>query len=161
MITGCSLPVASGVALDQLFLSSNSDPNEGERLCNPPHSVELGGKCFPSCGGQQGNACGAGACAGKSLLESYDCDVCCKTSLTPEFGSDEPNSGNERSHRLIVGPTSSGANALTGLGWLAPRYAQHSRTVGIVSALYVSAPISDANACKSDRLVEQYPLTIT
>ncbi len=37
----------------------------------------------------------------------------------------------KQSHRLIVGPTSSGANALTGLGWLAPRYDQHSRTVGI------------------------------
>ncbi len=37
----------------------------------------------------------------------------------------------KQSHRLIVGPTSSGANALTGLGWLAPRYGQHSRTVGI------------------------------
>ncbi len=37
------------------------------------------------------------------------------------------------SHRLIVGPTSSGANALTGLGWLAPRYGQHISSPGTFS----------------------------
>ncbi len=62
-----------------------------------------------------------------------------KHDLTPEFGSGEPNSGNETVPPAMVGPTSSGANALTGLGWHAPRYGQHSRTVGIVTVRHLVA----------------------
>jgi hypothetical protein len=69
----------SGVALDRLRVSSVDEPapvNDTE--CNPPHSIELGGECFPSCGSQSGDLCGEAACSGKTIFDAYDCDVCCR-----------------------------------------------------------------------------------
>lgn len=67
-------------ALDRLFISAGMPPTKSAQTeCNPPHSIELNRACHASCGSQNGTACGEIACAGKPLLESYDCDVCCHT----------------------------------------------------------------------------------
>jgi hypothetical protein len=53
------------------------DPTGG---CDPPHSVEVGGRCVPSCGHAGGNMCSTGtdgACDGLASIESYDCPICC------------------------------------------------------------------------------------
>lgn len=53
------------------------DPIAG---CDPPHSVDIGGTCVPSCGAAGGNLCSSGvdgACDAATLLTSYDCPVCC------------------------------------------------------------------------------------
>lgn len=68
-----------GVALDRLRVSGiDEPPPENDTRCKPPHSIELGGECFPSCGSQSGTLCGEEACSGKAILEAYDCDVCCR-----------------------------------------------------------------------------------
>jgi hypothetical protein len=67
-------------ALDRLFISAGARPSAiSLTQCKPPHSIELEGECHASCGSQNGTACGETACAGKTLIESYDCDVCCPT----------------------------------------------------------------------------------
>ena len=56
---------------------ASDDPTGG---CDPPHSIDVGGRCVPSCGATGGNTCstfGAGGCSGYAALESYDCEVCC------------------------------------------------------------------------------------
>lgn len=47
--------------------------------CSPPHTIDVGGRCVPSCGAAGGDTCdfGDGACAGYAAIESYDCPVCC------------------------------------------------------------------------------------
>lgn len=53
------------------------DPAGG---CEPPHSIDVGGRCVPSCGHAGGNVCSTGldgACDGLAPIESYDCPVCC------------------------------------------------------------------------------------
>lgn len=71
---------AAGAALDRLFISGGQRPTSNRGTdCNPPHSIELGGECHPSCGSQNGTACGTSACAGFPLIDAYDCDVCCQT----------------------------------------------------------------------------------
>lgn len=71
---------AAGAALDRLFISGGQRPTTSRGTdCNPPHSIELGGECHPSCGSQNGTACGTSACAGFPLISAYDCDVCCPT----------------------------------------------------------------------------------
>lgn len=68
-----------GVELDRLFVSvTGESPPESDTPCDPPHSIELGGECLPSCGSLSGTACGDVPCAGLELLPAYDCDVCCR-----------------------------------------------------------------------------------
>jgi hypothetical protein len=70
---------APGAELDRLFVSAGKRPSSSKQTeCNPPHSIELQGECHASCGSQNGTACGETACNGKTLLESYDCAVCCQ-----------------------------------------------------------------------------------
>jgi len=69
----------AGVALDRLYLTPDREEPAGNTTpCKPPHSIELQGVCHPSCGSQSGTQCGITACSGKTILESYDCDVCCR-----------------------------------------------------------------------------------
>jgi hypothetical protein len=68
-----------GVGLDKLRVSAaDESPPDNDTRCKPPHSIELDGQCLPSCGSQSGTMCGASACEGKSLLQAYDCAICCK-----------------------------------------------------------------------------------
>ena len=67
-----------GVQLDRLYFTADGDePPGNDTACDPPHSIEIGGTCLPSCGALTGTACGMAACAGRELLAAYDCDVCC------------------------------------------------------------------------------------
>jgi hypothetical protein len=68
-----------GVALDRLYVTADGDmPPGNDTPCNPPHSIEVGGECQPSCGSHMDTTCVVAACAGKELLPAYDCAVCCK-----------------------------------------------------------------------------------
>jgi hypothetical protein len=68
----------SGVELDRIYVTADGDQPPGNATpCSPPHSIEVGGQCLPSCGAQQGRMCGAVACAGRAQIEAYDCDICC------------------------------------------------------------------------------------
>lgn len=71
--------------------AKTTDPNAGQSCssdsqcftseCNPPHSVNQGGRCVPSCGAAGGDtSCDAGGncCDGYSTLEAYDVGVCCR-----------------------------------------------------------------------------------
>lgn len=68
-----------GVALDRLYFTASGDePPGNDTECNPPHSIQIGGVCVPSCGTLRGSACGESACAGHTLLPAYDCAICCQ-----------------------------------------------------------------------------------
>ena len=68
----------SGVAVDRLYVTARRDhPPGNDTPCSPPHSIEVQGECLPSCGSQNGKACGAAACEGKTRVSAYDCDICC------------------------------------------------------------------------------------
>jgi hypothetical protein len=45
--------------------------------CSPPESMLVGDRCVPSCGAAGGDSCDPAVCAGRTLLESYDCATCC------------------------------------------------------------------------------------
>ncbi|WP_437968471.1 hypothetical protein WMF04_03895 [Sorangium sp. So ce260] len=67
-----------GVGLDRLYFTPDGDePPGNDTPCDPPHSIEVGGECLPSCGALQGTECGPVACAGREALDAYDCSVCC------------------------------------------------------------------------------------
>jgi hypothetical protein len=67
-----------GVDLDRFYYTMGQEtPPGNSTLCDPPNSIEVGGKCFLSCGSQGGNACGTTDCSGRTPLPAYDCDVCC------------------------------------------------------------------------------------
>jgi hypothetical protein len=67
-----------GTRLDRLYVTADGDvPPGNDTKCRPPHSVELDGGCSLSCGSQGGNACGQTTCMGHTILQAYDCDVCC------------------------------------------------------------------------------------
>jgi hypothetical protein len=69
----------SGAELDRLYVTALGDvPPGNDTSCDPPHSIELGGACYPSCGSQSGTLCGATACSGRTIFEAYDCGVCCR-----------------------------------------------------------------------------------
>jgi hypothetical protein len=69
---------ASGVGIDRFYLTTGSETPLGNvGPCDPPHSIQLGGVCVPSCGSQGGNGCGSVQCAGRATLSAYDCDICC------------------------------------------------------------------------------------
>jgi hypothetical protein len=67
-----------GVQLDRLYVTAEGDePPGNDTPCDPPHTIEIGADCLPSCGLLDGTACGD-ACAGQMLLPAYDCAVCCR-----------------------------------------------------------------------------------
>jgi len=64
--------------LDRWYITSRGDePPGNDTPCDPPHTVQLGGECVPSCGLLMGTGCGD-VCAGREPLPAYDCDVCCR-----------------------------------------------------------------------------------
>jgi hypothetical protein len=68
-----------GVGLDVLYITSSGDvplPNNSTP-CRPPHSIEVGGICLPSCGSQGGNQCSDVLCRGRPIVAAYDCATCC------------------------------------------------------------------------------------
>jgi hypothetical protein len=67
-----------GVGLDRLYFTASGDVPPGNVTpCRPPHSIEVGGMCLPSCGVQGGNQCNDVACRGRPILAAYDCATCC------------------------------------------------------------------------------------
>jgi hypothetical protein len=67
--------------LDRLYITAGGDKPPGDvTICNPPHTVEIGGQCVSSCGQLGGTSCDALACAGQTVLPAYDCAVCCTPS---------------------------------------------------------------------------------
>jgi hypothetical protein len=73
----------SGAKLDRLYITSEGDePPGNDTPCNPPHSIEVGGECLPSCGSlaPPGMSTTCTACEGRPMLDDpkpYDCTVCC------------------------------------------------------------------------------------
>jgi hypothetical protein len=79
----------SGAKLDRLYITSEDDePPGNDTECNPPHSIEVGGECLPSCGSlaPPGMSTTCMNCDGRPMLPSpddpsqpkpYDCTVCC------------------------------------------------------------------------------------
>jgi hypothetical protein len=70
----------SGVDLDRLYYTPDphDEPPGNDTPCFPPNSIEVNGLCQLSCGSQGGNACSIPMCMGKTLLDAYDCSVCCR-----------------------------------------------------------------------------------
>jgi len=69
-----------GVGLDRLYFSTNGGDTplpRNDTPCRPPHTIQVGGKCIPSCGIQGGKSCDATMCMGRPILEAYDCSICC------------------------------------------------------------------------------------
>ena len=67
-----------GARLDRLYVTSAGDePPGNDTACDPPHTIEVGGECLPSCGLLMGTGCGA-VCTDREPLPAYDCDVCCR-----------------------------------------------------------------------------------
>ena len=72
---------ADDVELDRLYYTSDleEEPPGNDTLCNPPHSIEVGGMCQDSCGAQGGNKCGT-VCKDHQPFFAYDCGpmgMCC------------------------------------------------------------------------------------
>ncbi len=66
------------VRLDRLYFTAAGDePPGNDTPCKPPNSIEVAGRCLPSCGSLGGTVCGP-RCDGLMLLEAYDCNVCCR-----------------------------------------------------------------------------------
>lgn len=67
-----------GAELDRLYITARGDvPPGNDTPCNPPHSIEVAGECQPSCGSHGNVSCFPDECAGKEMLQAYDCPVCC------------------------------------------------------------------------------------
>ena len=49
----------------------------GPVTCDPSSTMEVDGRCVPSCGAAGGDSCDPTVCASRPRLESYDCAVCC------------------------------------------------------------------------------------
>ena len=69
---------ADNAGLDRLYYAPDeSQPEDNQTLCNPPHSVQLNGVCNSSCGALTGR-CIADPCAtGTAPIATYDCPRCC------------------------------------------------------------------------------------
>lgn len=70
---------ADDLQLDRLYYTGvpDDEPPGNDTICRPPHSIEVGGTCLPSCGTQGGNQCGT-VCADHEPFFAYDCGpVCC------------------------------------------------------------------------------------
>lgn len=74
---------ASTARLDRLYITAEGDePPGNDTPCRPPHSIDRGGgDCYDSCGSQapagMHTTCLVDMCAGKELLDAYDCNICC------------------------------------------------------------------------------------
>jgi hypothetical protein len=81
---------ATGVGLAGLYVAIPRDmPPGNDTPCDPPHSIQLAdGGCQLSCGSLGGNTCSAVACAGRTLLPSYDCGGCCYVDAGDGGGTD-------------------------------------------------------------------------
>jgi hypothetical protein len=66
--------------LDRLYVTAGGDRPMGVSMCNPPHTILLGGMCVSSCGQLGGSSCDPVVCTGQVLLPAYDCTVCCAPS---------------------------------------------------------------------------------
>jgi hypothetical protein len=67
-----------GDQLDRFYITSGAEtPPGNDTTCHPPHTVKLDGGCARSCGSQGGNECRSAFCTGHTLLQAYDCQVCC------------------------------------------------------------------------------------
>lgn len=75
------LEIANGATLaqlDRLYLTAQGDvPPGNNTVCDPPHSIQVGGACRRSCGSYGVVSCIAEQCDGLEQLDSYDCTVCC------------------------------------------------------------------------------------
>ena len=58
--------------------AGDEPPGNDNPPCDPPHTIDRGGDCLPSCGLLSGTRCGVVACEGQTPLPAYDCDVCCR-----------------------------------------------------------------------------------
>jgi hypothetical protein len=68
-----------GSRLDRIYITAGGDePPGNDTPCDPPHTIEVGGQCLPSCGLLTGTACGPIDCEGRPPLPAYDCNVCCR-----------------------------------------------------------------------------------
>jgi hypothetical protein len=68
----------TGAELDRFFWGALGQPGPTQdTICNPPHSVLMGGSCVSSCGSYGKVSCGTDVCAGKPEVVSYDCTLCC------------------------------------------------------------------------------------
>jgi hypothetical protein len=71
----------SGAKLDRLYITSQGDePPGNDTPCDPPHSIEVGGECLPSCGSlaPPGMNTTCQGCEGQpELVGAYDCPICC------------------------------------------------------------------------------------
>ena len=72
---------AANAKLDRLYVTSAGDrPPGNDTECRPPHSIDVGGECLPSCGSQakppMRSTC---QCDGKPTFYAYDCAsmACC------------------------------------------------------------------------------------
>ena len=72
-----------GAKLDRLYITADSDdkPPGNDTPCYPPHSIDIGGVCQPSCGSHANantmTSCVAMICQGRQVVEAYDCGICC------------------------------------------------------------------------------------
>ena len=74
----------------ELPADSSTEPAPSEAAmpalsCEPP-TLEIDGRCVPSCASAGGDVCepaGSTACDGAEGLESWDCEVCCARSAAP------------------------------------------------------------------------------
>lgn len=65
--------------IDRFYITKDGDmPPGNDTACRPPHTIDIGGTCLPSCGLLMGTACGPVACMDREPLAAYDCDVCCQ-----------------------------------------------------------------------------------
>ena len=69
------------------------DPPPGPG-CDPPRTIEIDGRCIPTCGAAGGNACvaaGSTRCDFLPHLESYDCEICCAFPPSPPLRANSHN----------------------------------------------------------------------
>lgn len=70
---------ADNTGLDRLYYTpDDSQPEDNETMCNPPHSVQLAGVCHVSCGAQSGHCTNAPCSPDAGVpIATYDCSRCC------------------------------------------------------------------------------------
>jgi hypothetical protein len=78
----------AGAKLDRLYITADGDEPPGNATpCFPPHSIEIGGECQPSCGshatGDMTTTCLADVCMTHTIVEAYDCNICCLVPMMP------------------------------------------------------------------------------
>jgi hypothetical protein len=67
-----------GTDIDRLYVTAAGDTPPGNTTaCHPPHSIERAGVCLDSCGSHGRTSCGGPVCQGRTVVDAYDCAVCC------------------------------------------------------------------------------------